>query len=162
MVAPIRNIGNKFFLSSANTNSQQNMTLPTITLSTNIRMDLSYRNIFDNYDEVRGRTFSPKPQSFRVSSMSSTKSLVIYHERMENNNNLEEDVNIEFLNSPQLLYATLKEQANQVIMVADSSTNMINQHIPIKCPNSSPSHVDDNVINIQLLYNPNAPTEPKL
>lgn len=81
---------------------------------------------------------------------------------MENNNNLEEDVNIEFLNSPQLLYATLKEQANQVIMVADSSTNMINQHIPIECPNSSPSHVDDNVINIQLLYNPNAPTEPKL
>ena len=51
MVVPIRDIGNKFFLSSANTNSQQTMTLPTVSLSTNTGMDLSYRNISDNYEK---------------------------------------------------------------------------------------------------------------
>ena len=29
-------------------------------------------------------------------------------------------------------------------------------------PNMSPAHVDDCVINISLLYDPNAPTEPDL
>ena len=96
-----------------------------MSLSTNTGMDLSYRNISDNYDEVRARTSSPKPQSSRTSSISSTKSLVIYHKRMENNNNLE-DVDIESFDSPQLLYATPKKQANQVSIAADPSTNIMN------------------------------------
>jgi len=138
------------------------MTLPTVSLSTNTGMDLLYRNISNNYDEIKSRTSSPKPQSSRASLISSTKSLVVYYERMENNNNLE-DVDMESFNSPQLSYATPKKQANQVSMVANSSTNMMNQHIPIEYLTSSPSHVDDDdVINIQLPYNPNASTEPEL
>ena len=44
---------------------------------------------------------------------------------MENNNNLE-DVDIESFDSPQLLYATPKKQANQVSIAADPSTNIMN------------------------------------
>jgi len=124
-------------------------------------MDISYRNISDNYDEVRGRTSSFKPQSSRISSMSSTKSSVIYHKKMENNNNLE-DIDMASFNSPQLSYVTPKEQANQVSIVADPSTNMMNQYVPIEYPTSSLPCIDDNIINIQLLYNHNAPTKPKL
>ena len=54
-------------------------------------------------------------------------------------------------------------------MTANSNNNIINQHISIKglalntSSSSSSSCVDDdNVINIQLLYNFNRPIEPKL
>ena len=46
----------------------------------------------DNYDEVRGRRVSHKTQGSSDSSMSSTKFSVVYHERMEHN---DEDVNID-------------------------------------------------------------------
>ena len=161
MIVPVRDIGNKFFLSSANMNSQQTITLPTMSLSTNMGMDLAYRNFSNNYDEMRDRTSSPKPQSSRASSMSLTKFSVVYHERIKNNNNLE-DINMESFNSPQLLYVTPKKQANQISIIANPSTNTINQRVPIKYPTSSPPHVDNDVINIQLPYNPNASTEPEL
>jgi len=67
--------------------------------SANMGMDLSFRNISDNYDEVRDKTVFPNLQSSRTSSMSSSKSLVAYHVRMENNNNLEDNVNMEPINN---------------------------------------------------------------
>ena len=161
MVVPIRDFGNKFFLSSANMHSQQTIDLPTVTSSTNMRMDILSRNFSDNYDEVRGRTSSPKPQLSRTSLMFLTKSLVLYHKRMKLNNHLNEDINMKD-DSPQLSYAIPKEQANQVSIAADPNNNMLNKHVPIECPVSSPPHVDDAVINIQLLYDPNASTESEL
>jgi len=119
MVVPIRDIGNKFFLSSANMNLQQTMTLPTVSLSTNTEMDILFRNISDNYNKVRDRTFFSNPQSSRTSLMSSSKSLVIYYVRMENNNDLEDNIEIEPINNSQLSYITLKEQVNQVSIMAD-------------------------------------------
>ena len=56
----------------------------------------------DNYNEVRGRRVSHKSQGSRDSSMSSTKSSVVYHERMECNN---EDINMDD-DSHALLYET--------------------------------------------------------
>ena len=56
----------------------------------------------DNYNEVRGRRVSHKSQGSRDSSMSSTKSSVVYHERMECNN---EDINMDD-DSHALLYKT--------------------------------------------------------
>ena len=64
--------------------------------------------------------------------------------------------------SPQLSYAMLKEKANYVSMAPDSNNNTMDKHVPIECPISSTPHVDDMVINIQLLYNSNAPMEPEL
>ena len=68
-----------------------------------------------------------------------------------------------------MLYTILERQNNQVSIVANSNNNITNQCVLIKSPalnNSSSSsfpHVnEDNIINIQLLYNPNRPTESKL
>jgi len=58
--------------------------------------------------------------------------------------------------------------------MADPSNNTLNKHVLIECPTlslphgqtihsaSGSPHVDDTVININLPYNLNAPTEPKL
>jgi len=85
---------------------------------------------------------------------------------MEINNNLKGNIKIEPINNPQLSYITLKEQVNQASTVADSNNNMKDQHVPIEDPalnSSSPSHVDnDNIINIQLLYDPNRLIELEL
>ena len=42
---------------------------------------------------------------------------------------------------------------------------MYSQHSKVNIPilkSIPPQHIDNDVINIQLLYNPNTPTEPKL
>ena len=56
IVTPVRDIGNKFFLSLANTKS-----LLTITIPTNTGMDFVnlVRNTSDNYDEIRSCTSFP-------------------------------------------------------------------------------------------------------
>jgi len=136
MVVPIRDFGNKFFLSSPNTHSQQTFDLPTVASSINIGIDIPLRNLSDNYDKVRGRTSLPKLQS-----------LVAYYERMEYNNGLNEDINMGD-DSPQLSYVMSKEQANHISMVADPNNNTINKCVLIEHSISSPPHVNDTVINI--------------
>ena len=81
MVALIREIGNKFFLSSTNMNSTTTMALPTVNASIYIEMDFEnvVKNTSDNYDEMRGWTTTPNKQFSRASSISSTVSLVTYH-----------------------------------------------------------------------------------
>jgi len=173
MVAPIRDFGNKFFFSSTNTHSQQTFYLPTVSSSTNTGINILSRNTSDNYDKMRDKTYSPKPQSSRVSSISSTKSLVAYYKRIECNNGLNKDVNMDN-SSPQLSYKIFQEQTKHVSMVADPNNNIMNKCVIIEyfILSSScvliehstlvPPHVNNCVINIQLLYDPNAPTEPKL
>ena len=114
-----------------------------------------FRNTSDNYNEVKGQTSSPNKLSSRTSSMSSTVSSVIYYKRMEINNYLKGNIKIEPINCTQLLYATPKRQVNQVSMVADPNSNIIDQYVPIEGPVlnsssiSSPPHINnDNVINI--------------
>ena len=136
-------------------------------------MDIMSRNTSNKYNKVRDRIYLPKPQSSRASSMSSTKFLVTYYERMECNNSLNKDVDIDN-DSPWLSYKTSQEQANHVSMMADPNNNMMNKYVTIECPtSSSPCDlikystsvspcVDDIVINIQLPYDPNTPMEPKI
>ena len=133
----------------------------------------------NNYDEVKDRTLSTKEQTSRNSSMSSTKSSIAYHERMEHNNAMNVDININN-NSLALSYETSQEKAIQVSEVADPQTNIMSQHDNPNVSNLNPQHVlnnqmapnpicvqtmhhtDDMVINIQLLYDPSTLTEPKL
>ena len=147
------------------------ITLPTVTVPTNMEIDFenTFRNTSDNYDKMRGRMSTPSKQSSRVFSISSTISLVIYYKRMDINNNLENDINMEPIKMTQLLYAIPREQVNQVSTAVDSNNNMINQCVLIKglalnsSSTSSTSYIDnDNIINIQLPYDPNRPMEPKL
>ena len=98
--------------------------------------------------------------------MPSTKSLVAYYERMECNNSLNKDIKMDN-DSPRLSYETYQEQAICVSKMADPSNNTLNKYILIKCPTLSPPHgqtmytaldsphVEDMVININLLYDPN-------
>ena len=133
----------------------------------------------NNYNKVRGRTLSTKEQTSRDSSISSTKSSIVYHERMECNNAMNIDVDMDN-NSPALSYKTLQEKAIQVSEAADPQTNMMSQHGNPNISNLNPQcvlndqmapnptcvqtthHADDTVINIQLPYDPSAPMEPKL
>ena len=95
-------------------------------------MDILFKNISDNYNKVRDRTSFSNPQSSRTSLISSFKFLVIYYMRMENNNDLEDNIKIEPINSSQLSYVTPKEQVNQVSMMADSINSMMDQYVLIK------------------------------
>jgi len=138
-----------------------------------MRIDILSGKIPDDYDKVWSRTISLLPQLSRASSISSTKSLVAYYERIEYNNSLNEDIKIDE-DSPRLFYKTYQEQAIHVSKAANPSNNTLNKHVPIKCstlslphgqtvhPTSGSPHVKDMVININLPYDPNAPMEPKL
>ena len=111
--------------------------------------------------------------------MSSTKSLVVYHNRMEHNNNIV--INDEMVDgSPTLPYETDQKKALHVSKVAELQNNMRLKHdnpnpinsnsqcvfsneqhsIPIHGPTAY--NEDINVINIQLPYNPQASTELEL
>ena len=103
MVVPIRDFGNKFVFFSSNTHSQQDFELPTVFSSNHTGMDISAGYSPDNYDEVRGRTGSPKLQVSGDSSMSSIKFLIVYHKKMEYNNALNKNVNMDN-DSPILSY----------------------------------------------------------
>jgi len=105
IVVPIRDLGNKFFSSATITHSHQPLNLPTVFPSTYIGMNILSGKIPDNYDEVQSRTISLLPQLSKASSISSTKSLVAYHERMECNNSLNEDIEMDE-NSSGLSYKT--------------------------------------------------------
>ena len=72
-------------------------------------MDFPTRPISDNYNEVRGRNLSTNRSISRDTSISSTKSSVMYHERIEYNNFKDDD---EPMNpTPALFYETKQERA---------------------------------------------------
>jgi len=89
---------------------------------------------------------------------------------MEMNNDIDSNTIMDAANSPQLFYTISKEQNNYVNKVADPKDNTIEQCVSIKglalnAPSISKLPcVDDNnnVINIQLLYDPNGSMEPNL
>ena len=77
-------------------------------------------------------------------------------------------------NSPQLFYETPQEQEICASMAAGPNNNTRKKHVTIECPILSFPHVpikhpslgslcvDNPVINIQLPYDLNTPTKPKL
>ena len=128
--------------------------------------------------EVRGRTLSTEKNFFRDSSMSFTWSSVIYHERMANNGMdiYQEPVN----NSPALSYEKEHEKVLHLSKATETLDNMRPLDRNNKANNTNPqctynmnqnkqfqhdaalNNNDDNVINIQILYDPNTPMEPEL
>jgi len=138
-------------------------------------MDFFAGNIPDNYDEVRGRSLSTKENLSKDSSMSSTKSSIVYYEKIECNNAM--DVNNVNDVNPALSYETSQELALRVNKTAEQQPNMRDQCSNLKSSeitpqcvltehtSSNPTHgqatcnEDDNIINIQLPYNLNALTE---
>jgi len=72
--------------------------------------------------------------------MSSTKSSIVYHERMERNNAMNIDVYINN-NSLALSYKTSQKKAIRVSEVADPQTNMMSQHGNSNVSNLNPQCV---------------------
>ena len=171
MVAPVRDLGNKSLFFTPIMHSQHNLQLPTVCSTNYTEMD----DIFsgkapDNYDEVRDRTASPELQVSRDLSMSSTKSSVAYHERMESNNATIEDVDMDD-ESPGLSYEITQEKAIQIGKAANSNSNIVNTnsqcvsntHLNMTLPQGDILPYGSNdVINILLPYNPSAPTDHDL
>ena len=77
----------------------------------------------NNYDKVRGRTSSLNIHISRNSLVSSTKSSVVYHERMEHNHTMIEDIDMNDV-SPELLYEMTQEKTSQVSKAADTNNNV--------------------------------------
>ena len=111
MVASIRDFGNKSVFFSSNTHSQQDSQSPTVFSSNYTRMDHIFSETSpDNFKEVKSRTLSPKSQVSRNLLMSSTISSVAYHEKMEHNNAMIHDIDIDNV-SPALSYEMTQKKA---------------------------------------------------
>jgi len=97
-------------------NYSRTSSIPTM-LPYGMGMDIQSGPASNNFDKVRGKTLSSNRNISRDVSMSSTKSSVVYHERMTTNNvnNNDNLVNI----SPELSYKTEQEKAFHVSEVAD-------------------------------------------
>ena len=71
-------------------NNSQDSLIPTV-FPNNMGVDFPTGSIPDNYDEMRGRTLSTNKSISRDTSMSSTRSSVVYYERMVYNNLKDKD-----------------------------------------------------------------------
>ena len=136
MVAPVRDLGNKFSSTTSNTSSSSLLKLPTVAFSNYTGMDIFSGTTPDNYDEVRGRPLSTNVNISRDSSMSSARSSVAYHEKMERNNDMviDDDFND---SSPALSYGDKQERAIRVSKAADLQNNTRPQCDSLNVANST-------------------------
>ena len=126
MVAPIGNIANKFkfpptFSSTITPNSLQ-ISLPTMCSTNTMEMDKSSETSPGNNVRVRERTSFIEINLSRDMSMSSTRSSVIYHERMSNNG-MDVDSNSP-TDSSALSYKIEQEKLLYFRKVAETLNNM--------------------------------------
>jgi len=163
MVAPIGNSVNKLSFSTTYSTTSANFKnpLPTMSSGMNIGMDIQLELVPTINSEVRGQNPLPSANSSRDSSMVSSGRATPYHERMD----IDPDgfpPNDEVTNKRlELSYETEQEKT----LRTGKATNQQDTTRPLDANNeATPSHVQhgDDVINIQLPYDPQAPTEPEL
>jgi len=107
---------------------------------------------------IRDRNLSPSVNLSRESLLVSSGHSTSYHNRM--------DTNVDFLPSREvsnleLSYETEQEKAQWVGMAANQQDNTRPLHVHNEAPPTHFQHKEE-VINIQLPYGPQAPTEPNL
>ena len=163
MVAPIRELVNIHFSTSALNLKPLHMA----KLPSKMEMDI-------DSDSIRRRSTSSSKVSSRSASVTSNALSTPYHKRMEINNDLPDKDFRDPANSSQLSYKDGNEEGNSVRKAADNGPTRNLQCVPNEAPalkntpkpqgkgtslnntNMSPSQ---DIINIQLLYDPNQPTE---
>jgi len=140
--------------------SNINTSLPPMSNRIDLGMDIQLGVSPAINSEERGRNPSPFAKSSRESSLASSGHLTPYHERMEIDVIPEiEESNTE---SCELSYETEQEKEIRVSMAANQQAN------PMRPPDGNnevtPIHGqhEEDIINVQILYNINAPTEPEL
>jgi len=163
MVAPIGKLVNKLSFSThfskSNMASNFNTSLPPISNKMDVGIDIQSGVSPTINSEERERNPLPSANSSRESSLAFSGHVTPYHKRMDMDMVPEiEESNIE---SHELSYETEQERAIRVSMTA-------NQQIPTRplggnneAKSTHVQHKDD-VINIQILYDLNASTEPEL
>ena len=155
MVVPKRDLGNIHFSTSALTSTMTHIVfLPAPEV-----MDIN------NYNNVRGRKSSPSKASSRSALISSSVSSQPYHKRMVLNNDLPDEEFVEPVNSSQQSYKDKSEKINTISKATDHKSTGRQQHASNEAPalnTSTAQHVDNDIINIQLPYNPDQPIEPDL
>ena len=119
IVAPIRELVNKYLSTSAFNSTPLQMT----RIPANEAMDVN------NYNDIRGRTTSSSKVSLRVALVTSNASSISYHERMEINNNLSDEEFRDPIDSSQLSYKGNNEEGNPVSEVTDNSLTRNLQHV---------------------------------
>ena len=168
MVVPIGKFANKFSFSthfnSSNTDSYLNTTsLPPMSIRNDLGMDIQLGVSPTINSEVRGRNPSPSAKSSRESSLASSGRSTLYHEKMEIDiipGTVESNTE-----SLDLLYETAQEKEIRVSMAANQQ---VNQQAPTRSLDgineATPAHGqhEEDVINVQIPYDIDAPTEPKL
>ena len=162
MVAPKRDLANTLFhiptnpptMSSTNANSS----LPTVSFENDIGIDIPVEQVPVFDFEVRGRNLVSSVNLSRESSMASSRRATPYHDKMDVN--MDCNSTIEEL-TPELSYETEQEKALWVDMAANHQDTTRPSDGVNK---ASPTHAlhEEDVINIQLPYDPQAPTEPEL
>ncbi|KAL9710707.1 hypothetical protein Ac2012v2_8381 [Leucoagaricus gongylophorus] len=167
MVAPIGKFANKPSFSShfnqSITASNIYNSLPPMSNRIDLGMDIQQGVPLATNSEERGQNPSPSAKSSRESSLASSGRLTPYHERMEIDvASGTEKSNIE---SRELLYETEQEKEIRVSMAANQQ---VNQQAPMRptggINKASLTHGqhEENVFNVQLPYDINAPAEPEL
>jgi len=123
MVAPVRDLGNKFFFSSANTHSQQafDSTLPTVSSLNHTEMDSSTEQLPVFNFEVRGRTPTSAINLSRESLVASSGRKTPYHGRMDDNMDCDSTIGD---STPELSYETEQEKVLYVSKAADQQEPM--------------------------------------
>ena len=118
MVAPVRDLGNKFFFSSANMHSQQafDSILPTMSSLNHTEMNSSTGQLPVFNFEVRGRTFTSAINLSRESLMVSFGQKTPYHSRMDDNINCNSMIGD---STPELSYKTEQKKVLCVSKAAD-------------------------------------------
>ena len=130
-----------------------------------------------NNVKIRGRSSCIEKNLSRNTSMSSTCSSTIYHERVTMNNGMDIDSDMP-VESPALFYEMEQEKQSHLSKATGTSNNTRPQDVnngasstqsdyvdyvsPNKTRGEAPHDDDNNVINIQITYDPNVPTESEL
>jgi len=160
MVAPIGKSANKLSFSLSNF-SKLNNPLPAMPSESSIGMVNQTGHVLSNNNEVRDRNVTSSNHSSRESSMVSSGRSTPYCDRIDMD--LDEDpiagaVNI---GSPELSYETEQDKALRLGKVTDLENNMRPTGVNNEATPMNGNHEDD-IINVQLPYDSQAPTEPEL
>ena len=168
IVVPIRELANKHFLISVLTLKSQNIA----KLPSGIDIDID--------DTIRKRSTFLSRMTFRSIFIVSNISSYIYYLKIEYNNDLPNNIAVDSIDSSQLLYSgDVKAEGN---LVSKKTFNPILtkklQYVQYNNPtlnkalkswgkdtsnnNTSSSSMQEDVINIQLPYNPNQPMNSDL
>ena len=166
MVAPIGKSANKLpfsFSSFSNSTTDSNFKnlLLAMPSESSIGMDIQSGRVLTNNSEVRGHNPLSSNYSSREPSIVSSGCSTPYHDQMDMDLDDAHVADNTDNGNPDLFYETEQEKALRIGEAANSLTNTRPPGINNEAAPSCDIYEDD-IINVQLPYDPHTPTEPEL